>query len=60
MVWNSIDKTVLFVTFLAQLIGMVVKEVFAVSWWFCGYETMIWVVLASTEPWWCRNFASND
>jgi len=24
-----------------------------------GYETTIWGVLASTQPWWHRNFSSN-
>ena len=25
-----------------------------------GYERVIWVVLASPQPWWCRNFSSNE
>jgi hypothetical protein len=25
-----------------------------------AYETIIWGVLASTQPWWRRNFSSNE
>jgi len=36
------------------------RSFLAVSWWDYGYETIVWVILASTQPWWCRNFSSNE
>ena len=47
--WDSIGKTVHLVTFLAQLIGVVLKEFFLQFLdGFLAMKTIIWGVLAST------------